>query len=85
MSKNSFYVFLTSPYALYFLFLRYKKCCKLLARDEERGHPCLTPDLSGKALIFPPMSRLLAVIVLVDGLCRVEEVLLHRIHWAFLP
>ena len=27
----------------------------------ERGHPCLVPDLSGKALSFCPLSMMLAV------------------------
>ena len=33
----------------------------MLNRSGERGHPCLVPDLSGKALIFYPLSMMLAV------------------------
>ena len=33
----------------------------LLNRSGERGHPCLVPDLSGKALSFYPLSMMLAV------------------------
>ena len=32
-----------------------------LNRSGERGHPCLVPDLSGKALSFCPLSMMLAV------------------------
>ena len=33
----------------------------MLNRSGERGHPCLVPDLSGKALSFCPLSVILAV------------------------
>ena len=33
----------------------------MLNRSGERGHPCLVPDLSGKALSFCPYSMMLAV------------------------
>ena len=33
----------------------------LLNRSGERGHPCLVPDLSRKALSFCPLSVMLAV------------------------
>ena len=33
----------------------------MLNRSGERGHPCLVPDLSGKALRFCPLSVMLAV------------------------
>ena len=33
----------------------------ILNRSDERGHPCLVPDLSGKALRFCPLSMMLAV------------------------
>ena len=33
----------------------------VLDRSGERGHPCLVPDLSGKALRFCPLSMMLAV------------------------
>ena len=33
----------------------------MLNRTGERGHPCLVPDLSGKALRFCPLSMMLAV------------------------
>ena len=33
----------------------------VLNRSGERGHPCLVPDLSGKALSFCPLSVMLAV------------------------
>ena len=33
----------------------------LLNRSGERGHPCLVPDLSGKAVSFYPLSMMLAV------------------------
>ena len=33
----------------------------MLNRCGERGHPCLVPDLSGKALSFCPLSMMLAV------------------------
>ena len=33
----------------------------VLNRSGERWHPCLVPDLSGKALSFCPLSMMLAV------------------------
>ena len=33
----------------------------MLNRSGARGHPCLVPDLSGKALNFYPLSMMLAV------------------------
>ena len=33
----------------------------MLNRSGERGHPCLVPDLSGKAVIFCQLSMMLAV------------------------
>ena len=33
----------------------------MLNRSGERGHPCLVPDLSGKALSFCPLSMMLAI------------------------
>ena len=33
----------------------------MLNRSAERGHPCLVPDLNGKALSFCPLSMMLAV------------------------
>ena len=33
----------------------------MLNRSGERGHPCLVPDLSGKALSFCPLSMMLVV------------------------
>ena len=33
----------------------------MLNRSGERGHPCLVPDLSGKALSLCPLSMMLAV------------------------
>ena len=33
----------------------------MLNRSGERGHPCLVPDLSGKALSFCPLSMMLGV------------------------
>ena len=33
----------------------------MLNRRGERGHPCLVPDLSGKALSFCPLNVMLAV------------------------
>ena len=34
----------------------------MLNRSGERGHPCLVPDLSEKALSFFPLSMMLAVV-----------------------
>ena len=34
----------------------------ILNRSGERGHPCLVPDLSGKALSFCPLSMMFAVV-----------------------
>ena len=33
----------------------------VLKRNGERGHPCLVPDLKGKALSFSPLSMMLTV------------------------
>ena len=33
----------------------------MLNRSGERGHPCLVPDLSGKALSFCPLSMMLDI------------------------
>ena len=33
----------------------------MLNRSGERGHPCLVPDVSGKALSLCPLSMMLAV------------------------
>ena len=33
----------------------------MLNRSGERGHPCLVPDVSGKALSFCPLSMMLSV------------------------
>ena len=33
----------------------------MLNRSGERGHPCLVPDLGGKAVSFCPLSMMLAV------------------------
>ena len=33
----------------------------MLNRSGERGHPCLVPDISGKALSFCPLNMMLAV------------------------
>ena len=33
----------------------------MLNRSGERGHPCLVPDLIGKALSFCPLNMMLAV------------------------
>ena len=33
----------------------------MLNNNGESGHPCLVPDLSGKALSFSPLSMMLAV------------------------
>ena len=49
----------------------------MLKRKDERGHPCLIPDFSGKALLFSPVSMMLAVVFLVDILYQVEEILLR--------
>ena len=35
----------------------------MLNRSGERGHPCLVPALSGKALTFCPLSIMLAVVL----------------------
>ena len=52
----------------------------MLNRSAERGHPCLVPDLSGKALSFCPLSMILAV-GLSYGLYDVEECSLYS-HFA---
>ena len=45
----------------------------MLRRRGRRGHPCLVPDLNGKASDFPPFRMRLAV----GFLYQVEEVLLY--------
>ena len=35
----------------------------MLNRSGERGHPCLVPDLSGRALSFCPLSMMLALVL----------------------
>ena len=54
----------------------------MLYRRGESGHPCLVPDLSGKALRFCPLSMMLAVgLSYMDGLSYVEECSLYS-HFA---
>ena len=45
----------------------------MLNRSGERGHPCLVPDLSGKALSFCPLSMMLAA-----GLSYVAFIMLRN-------
>ena len=45
----------------------------MLNRNGERGHPCLVPDLSGKAVSFCPLSMMLAV-----GLSYVAFIMLRN-------
>ena len=52
----------------------------LLNRSGERGHPCLVPDVSGKALSVCPLSMLLTV-GLSYGLHYVKECSLYS-HFA---
>ena len=52
----------------------------MLNRSDERGHPFLVPDLSGKALSFCPLSMMLAVGPSY-GLYYVEEYSLYS-HFA---
>ena len=45
----------------------------MLNRSGERGHPCLFPDLIGKALSFCPLSMMLSV-----GLSYVAFIMLRN-------
>ena len=47
----------------------------ILNRSGERGHPCLVPDLSGKALSFCPLNMMLAV-----GLSYMVFIMLRNAH-----
>ena len=51
----------------------------MLNRSGERGHPCLVPDLSGKALSFCPWRMMLAV-----GLSYMAFIMLGMITQTFL-
>ena len=57
----------------------------MLNRSGERGHPCLVPDLSGKALSFCPLSIDVdpglqdpCVVAAVDKFTRTTEVLWRK-------
>ena len=45
----------------------------MLNRRGESGHPCLVPDLSGKALSFCPLSMMLAVGLLYMAFIRLRN------------
>ena len=53
----------------------------MLNRSAKRGHPCLVPDISGKALSFCPLSMMLAVNLSYMGLYYIEECSLYS-HFA---
>jgi len=47
----------------------------MLNRSGESGHPCLVPDLKGKAFILSPSIMMLAVGPHIYGLCMSRYVL----------
>ena len=49
----------------------------MLNRSGERRHPCLVPDVIGKALSFCPLSMMVACRSLIYGLYYVEECSLY--------
>ena len=46
----------------------------MLNGSNERGHPCLVPDLKGKTSGFSQLSMMLVVHFLVNDLDQVEEI-----------
>lgn len=46
----------------------------MLKRTYKKGHPCLVPDLSGKALSFSPLTMMLPVGFFIDILSHIEEI-----------
>ena len=62
------YFFLPNLYIFYFLFhlnVLARTFSRMLKGSDERGHTCLTPNLSGKSSSFSPLSMKFAI-----GFCR---------------
>ena len=53
----------------------------MLNRSGERGHPCLVPDLSGKALSFCPLSMMLAVGISYVAFIRLSNAPFYAAHF----
>ena len=56
----------------------------MLNRSGERGHPCLVPDLSGKALSFCPLSMMLAIGLSYMAFIMWGMLPLFSLCWVFL-
>ena len=50
-----------SSFPIWMPFISFSCLIDVLNSSGERGHPCLVPDLSGKALSFCPFSMMLVV------------------------
>jgi len=52
--------------------------CMILNRSDERGHPCLVPELRGKVTSFSPLNLMLIIgfcFVLVDFFIKLRRIL----------
>ena len=49
----------------------------MLKRGDEKGHPCLVPNLGEKVLSFSLLGMMLAVGLFLENLYQAEEVSLY--------